>query len=352
MALARQPAQDTISPPNMCMDPALSSPLFNPLLPSLSPTIGPSLGPTIGPTIGPARPTTSNSAANANLGASGGGGPTLLETISNAGNVGTTIPSQFLQRSTGQAAPLFGYMPNNLSFMQNGMGAVNNAATRNLGAAGAAFGMLQAPMQMGKLVGADSSLSDRLGAASNLTGTAKSTLETAGLFGDLYHTRGAAMNAMSGLAPNAGRNVLSAGANTAADIALGARSATGLGVGQVVRAMTAAGEGGTLARSLGVANRAAGAGVARAGINGAAHAGASGLGKAAARFAPGMNIAIAAMDTANFAATMMDDKASTGKKIFSGLTAAGSIAAATNIPVVSQIGAGVSAISGLVGSFF
>ena len=90
----------------------------------------------------------------------------------------------------------------------------------------------------------------------------------------------------------------------------------------------------------------------RAGVSGAAHAGASTLDKAAARFAPGLNVAIAAMDTANFAATMMDDKASTGKKVFSGLTAAGSIAAATNIPIVSQIGAGVAAVSGLIGSFF
>ena len=207
-------------------------------------------------------------------------------------------------------------------------------------------------MQAGKLFGADTSTSDRLGAASNLTGTAKGSLEAAGMFGDLYHTRNAAMSGMTGLAPNASRSVLSAGANTAADIALGARTAGGMGVGNVGRAMTAANGGGTLAASLGVANRAAGTGVARAGINGAAHAGASGLGKAAARFAPGLNVAIAAMDTANFASTMMDDKASTGKKIFSGLTAAGSIASATNIPIVSQIGAGVSALSGLAGSFF
>lgn len=349
MARTRQPVQDTVAP-NMCMDPAIASPWLSPLL---APSLGPTIGPAPGPSMTAARqPTVGNQALASNLGASGGGGPTLLETISNAGNVGTTIPSQLLARSTGQAAPLFGYLNTNMGMMQNGLGTVNNATNRGLGAAGAAFGLLQAPMQAGKLFGADTSTSDRLGAASNLTGTAKGSLEAAGMFGDLYHTRNAAMSGMTGLAPNASRSVLSAGANTAADIALGARTAGGMGVGNVGRAMTAANGGGTLAASLGVANRAAGTGVARAGINGAAHAGASGLGKAAARFAPGLNVAIAAMDTANFASTMMDDKASTGKKIFSGLTAAGSIASATNIPIVSQIGAGVSALSGLAGSFF
>lgn len=91
---------------------------------------------------------------------------------------------------------------------------------------------------------------------------------------------------------------------------------------------------------------------AKAGMRAAAKAGATTLAKAAGRFAPGVNIAIAALDTANFAATMADPKASTGAKITSGITAAGSILAATNIPVVSQIGAGISLVSSFVGSWF
>lgn len=309
-------------------------------LPTMGPAIGPSIGPAIGPSIGPAAATPVAPAA---------GGPSLLETISNVGNAATSVPSQFLQARTGEAARLGGYIPTNASFMQNGMGAVNNSATRNLGALGFGAGLLQAPTQAGKLFAGDSSTSDRLGAASNLTGTAKSGLETAGMFGDLHRARGAATTAMTAAAPNASRSVIGAGANAAADLAL-TRGTNVAGVTNAVRG--AAGEGSTLARALGVGNRAAGQGAVRAGVSGAAHAGASTLGKAAARFAPGLNVAIAAMDTANFAATMMDDKASTGKKVFSGLTAAGSIAAATNIPIVSQIGAGVSAVSGLIGSFF
>ena len=71
-----------------------------------------------------------------------------------------------------------------------------------------------------------------------------------------------------------------------------------------------------------------------------------------ARFAPGVNIAMAAIDTGIAVATLADPKASTGSKVTSCITAAGSIVAATNIPVVSQIGAGVSIVSSFVGGFF
>lgn len=74
--------------------------------------------------------------------------------------------------------------------------------------------------------------------------------------------------------------------------------------------------------------------------------------KAAGRFVPGVNVAIAALDTATAAATLADPKASTGKKVTSVITAAGSIVAATNIPIVSQIGGAVSAVSSFIGSFF
>jgi hypothetical protein len=74
--------------------------------------------------------------------------------------------------------------------------------------------------------------------------------------------------------------------------------------------------------------------------------------KAAGRFVPGANIAIAAADAANAYSTVRDPKASTTKKVTSVVTAIGSAAAATNIPVVSQVGAAVSTVSSFVGGLF
>lgn len=74
------------------------------------------------------------------------------------------------------------------------------------------------------------------------------------------------------------------------------------------------------------------------------------LGKAGGRFVPGVNVAIAGADAAAFYATMRDPKASVGKKVTAGITAAGSALAATNIPVVSQVGGAVSTVSSIVGA--
>lgn len=74
--------------------------------------------------------------------------------------------------------------------------------------------------------------------------------------------------------------------------------------------------------------------------------------KAAGRLVPGLNWGIAAADGAAMVATLKNPKADPVKKGAAVITALGSFAAATNIPVVSQIGAGVSAVSSLVGSFF
>jgi hypothetical protein len=82
-----------------------------------------------------------------------------------------------------------------------------------------------------------------------------------------------------------------------------------------------------------------------------AKSGAKVLGKVGGRFAPGVNVAIAAVDTAAFVNTLRDPKASTASKLTSGVTALGSIAAATNIPIVSQVGAGVSLVADVVGGF-
>lgn len=81
--------------------------------------------------------------------------------------------------------------------------------------------------------------------------------------------------------------------------------------------------------------------------------GAKGAGTAArlaGRFAPGLNIAMAGVDTAIAARTLSDPKASVASKVTSGITAAGSIVAATNIPIVSQVGAAVSAGSSIAGA--
>ncbi|MFT3840249.1 MAG: hypothetical protein QM723_24895 [Myxococcaceae bacterium] len=91
---------------------------------------------------------------------------------------------------------------------------------------------------------------------------------------------------------------------------------------------------------------------AEAAVHAGAEAAGSALARGAARFAPGVNVAMAAIDTGVAIATLRDPKASTGSKVCSCITAVGSIAAATNIPVVSQIGAGVSIVSSFVGGFF
>jgi hypothetical protein len=64
--------------------------------------------------------------------------------------------------------------------------------------------------------------------------------------------------------------------------------------------------------------------------------------KSGGRFAPGANVAIAAADWYSAGKTLKDSKASDWKKGTKLATAAFSTVAATNIPVVSQVGAGLS----------
>lgn len=93
--------------------------------------------------------------------------------------------------------------------------------------------------------------------------------------------------------------------------------------------------------------RAAGSAGARAATGGTAKA----LARAAGRFAPGVNVAVAAYDTAVAVKDLADPKASWIKKAASVATAAGSGVAATNIPILSQVGAGLSVLTGLVRDF-
>lgn len=80
--------------------------------------------------------------------------------------------------------------------------------------------------------------------------------------------------------------------------------------------------------------------------------GATAAAKAGGRFVPGANVAIAAMDGVAMASTLADKNATMGKKVCSVITFAGSAAAATNIPIVSQAGAVVSTVSSVVGGLF
>lgn len=128
--------------------------------------------------------------------------------------------------------------------------------------------------------------------------------------------------------------------------------------GAIANAAAEAVDNGKKLRDVDVPNVAKGAKVADTAIDAAKGAeaalkvGAKGAGTAArlaGRFAPGLNIAMAGVDTAIAARTLSDPKASVASKVTSSITAAGSIAAATNIPIVSQVGAGISAVSSIAG---
>ena len=74
--------------------------------------------------------------------------------------------------------------------------------------------------------------------------------------------------------------------------------------------------------------------------------------RAAGRFVPGANVAIAALDINEARRAFQDPNASVGRRTTAVITALGSAAAASNIPVVSQVGAVVSTISSAIGAWF
>jgi hypothetical protein len=184
--------------------------------------------------------------------------------------------------------------------------------------------------------------------------------------GVLNHVQGtrqqAARTAFTQAAPKASPEVVKAASEKAAQLAMEEAKAKAARRGVTEAAETAAKKTSTLAQGAGMAagNKAAAKAVLREGGEAAAKAATkavakSGLktaAKAAGRFVPGANIAIAGLDTAAAVATLADPKANVGQKVTSVITAAGSIVAATNIPVVSQVGAAVSAVSSFIGSFF
>ncbi|WNG14165.1 hypothetical protein F0U63_05440 [Cystobacter fuscus] len=134
----------------------------------------------------------------------------------------------------------------------------------------------------------------------------------------------------------------------------GAHQAPGFGPGsQVGHASTQAAGHSSPSAMAGSASSAmaAGQGVlsGAAGMADMLKGGTGALAKAAGRFAPGLNIAVAGMDIANAAKTFKDPNATMGQKVTAGITAGGSALAATNIPVLSQVGAAVSTAASLAG---
>lgn len=170
-----------------------------------------------------------------------------------------------------------------------------------------------------------------------------------------------AVDAFKKALPNASDDVLKAVKNAATKGLFEGASAKNLGRAITSAAGDAAKAGSTLAKGiLGSGTRSAakaalatvGREAGEAALKQGAKAAAGTAAKTLGRFAPGVNVAIAAVDVANAGATLMDKNASTGKKVTSVITAVGSIAAATNIPIVSQVGAAVSTVSSIVGAFF
>lgn len=182
---------------------------------------------------------------------------------------------------------------------------------------------------------------EAVGTASGTVSTglmaARDGLSLAGNVSNYRAATDAARNVFTAAAPDASRAAATRVATTAANTALEGASR------QVVRHAAAE----VAERGLEGAARTAGT-AARAALQNGGTAAA----RAAGRFTPGLNVAIAAADTVAAVNTITDPNASTGKKITAGVTALGSIAAATNIPVVSQVGAAVSTVSSFIGSFF
>jgi hypothetical protein len=232
---------------------------------------------------------------------------------------------------------------------------LNTRANRAAGAAGTLASVAQLPgatytaLRDARNFAQNATLENGIKAAgsgasfvSTAANVAKGAIETGNMIGNFRGIRDAAAREVLERAPDAARSVVNRVAGETAQQVLDGASR------QVTRNVAArvAGEG------LEVAAR-AGATAAR---EAAPHVLAATAGRAASRFVPGLNVAIAAADTAAFGAEVANairsGEPNVGKLVTSGVTALGSIAAATNIPVVSQVGAAVSTVSSLIGSFF
>ncbi|RJS24084.1 hypothetical protein DRW03_10790 [Corallococcus sp. H22C18031201] len=247
-----------------------------------------------------------------------------------------------------------------------------------LGIAGGVFGTITSAAKLPKQIGTaasdirnavrsgsrqdwDKAVGSVAAAGKGVVSTVKGGLDIARdahKFGSAYK---AASGAFKAAVPGAGPKLARAAARAAAKGAFEGAGRTAMRAGVRAAVDGAVRAGGTAVRTAaGTATRAAaraalnegGKAAARAATTAAARAAAGPLAKAAGRFAPGANVAIAAFDVASAYSTVRDPKASTTKKVTSVITAVGSVAAATNIPVVSQVGAAVSAVSSFVGGLF
>lgn len=90
----------------------------------------------------------------------------------------------------------------------------------------------------------------------------------------------------------------------------------------------------------------------RAGRQAAVRVATGQVARLAGRLTPGVNGAMFVADAAAAYQAWRDPNASTGRRVTATITALGSAAAASNIPVVSQVGAVVSTLSSWVGSWF
>jgi hypothetical protein len=239
-------------------------------------------------------------------------------------------------------------------------GAVTSAA-KLPGQIGTAFGDVRNAVRSGSRKDFDQAVGSVAAAGKGVVSTINNGLSVARdvqKFGSAYK---AASGAFKAAVPGAGPKLARAAAGAAARSAFegATSSAAKAATRTAVKSAVSAG-GASVRAAAGTASRAAaraaletgGKAAAKAATTAAAKAAAGPLARAAGRFAPGANIAIAAMDTAAAYSAVRDPNASTTKKVTSVITAVGSIAAATNIPVVSQAGAAVSAVSSFVGGLF
>jgi ribosomal protein L27 len=242
---------------------------------------------------------------------------------------------------------------------------LNTATTRRMGVAGAVLAAVQLP---GNLATASKDIREAVRNTTRET-VSEAVASTTVLLSNAAHAASnaldagnhifthraaltAARKAFQAAAPGAGRAVTEAVAKSAAK-AVVAKSTLELATtaarvaGQHVAAagqVVAAGTKNAIAAGSAVA--------AKAAKTAAVEAGQGMLANTSSRFVPGLNVGIAVLDTVYAAKTLMDPKASTTAKVTSVITAMGSTAAATNFPLVSQIGGFVSLASSAYGAFF
>ncbi|PIQ29182.1 hypothetical protein COW36_17660 [bacterium (Candidatus Blackallbacteria) CG17_big_fil_post_rev_8_21_14_2_50_48_46] len=304
---------------------------FTPAPPSALPqprnTSAPSIGPANPEAYNAARPRqNTSSSGNSNVNSTLSTIATATQRVERGANAGANFV-EAAQRVTGSGAT------------GGRAGSVIGAAAPRLGVAAAGVGIYNAVN--------DPNASNIIGAvgatATAASGVAQARAAAAG--------ERAATRAVQNLAARSGNRAAATAVRAAApEIARSAAQAAATGGSRAVaNATTAAAR--TAARS-GISTTAR---VATRAVPTAAHAAAGAAGRAGGRFVPGLNVVVAAADTAQAGVDIynaVNGNGSVGRAVLSGVTAAGSIVAASNIPVVSQIGAGVSAATGLVRDLF